>query len=123
MPRFPNGGKQCGVEDLAHVVGRFHLWHEQALGAGFHRASDRGFVRTARHAYQWHQADDVGGQDRVLDGTWVGRGMLGVEHDEVEAGQPQDFDHGAIAGKALHSQRNLALLDHGEQAVVGVEHE
>jgi hypothetical protein len=48
--------------------------------------------------------------------------MLGVEHDEVEAGQPQDFDHRAIAGKTLHSQRNLALLDHGEQSVVGVEH-
>src|SRR6195256_6814929 len=106
--------KQCGVEDLAHVVGRFDLWHEQALGTGFHRASDGGFVRTARYAYQRHQADDVGGQDRVLDGTRVGRGMLGVQHDEVEAGQPQDFDHRAIAGKTLHSQRNLALLDHRE---------
>jgi len=87
-----------GVEDLADIIGRFDLRHEHALRAGFHRASDGGFIRTARHAYQRHQPDDVGGQDRVLDGTRVGRGMLGVEHDEVEAGQPQDFDHRAIAG-------------------------
>ena len=42
--------KQGGVEDTAHIVGRFDLRHEQALGAGFHRASDGGFVRTARYA-------------------------------------------------------------------------
>jgi hypothetical protein len=30
----------------------------------------------------------------ILDGARVGRGMLGVEHDEVEAGQPEDLNQG-----------------------------
>jgi hypothetical protein len=47
--------------------------------------------------------------------------MLGVEHDEVKTGESEDFDQGPITGETLHSQRNLALLDHGEQTVVGLE--
>jgi hypothetical protein len=93
------------------------------LGAGFHRASDAGFVGIVRHTHQRHQADAVGGQHRVLDGAGIGRQVLGVEHDKVDAAQPQDLYQGAIAGKTLHSQRILALSNHLEQAVIGVEHE
>jgi hypothetical protein len=106
--------EQRCVEYPAHVVGRFHLRHEQTLRAGLHRAADRGLITGVRHPHHGYQPNGLGGKNRVLDGTRIDGRMLGVEHDEVKTGETEHLDQGPITGETLHSQRNLALPDHGE---------
>jgi hypothetical protein len=38
--------------------------------------------------------------------------MLGIEHDEVEAGCTYHFDECCVSGEALDAERDLLLLEH-----------
>jgi hypothetical protein len=48
--------------------------------------------------------------DEVLHRPGSVAAMLGIEHDEVEAGGTDDFDERRASGEALNAEQNRFLL-------------
>ena len=53
---------------------------------------------------------DRRGTDEVLHRPGSVAAMLGIEHDEVEAGGTDDFDKRRASGEALNAEQNRFLL-------------